>query len=90
MTFAPRDQMSEVVDTKRRFTPEWYTWLQEFVTFVAPLECTVAQLPSPTSVGVGARRFVTDSTSVTFLAVVAGGGSNKVPVVSDGTSWLIG
>jgi len=33
---------------------------------------------------------VTDATVTTFNSTVAGSGSNKVPVVSDGTSWLIG
>lgn len=27
---APRDPFSEVVDKDRRWTPEWYTWLQQF------------------------------------------------------------
>ncbi len=51
---------------------------------------TVAQLPSAATAGAGARSFVTDATATTFLSVVSGGGSNKVPVVSDGTNWLIG
>lgn len=48
----------------------------------------VASLPG--SAGAGARNFVTDATSTTFLSIVAGGGSNKVPVVFDGTNWVIG
>lgn len=51
---------------------------------------TVAGLPSAATAGVGARSFVTDATATTFLSTVAGGGANKVPVVSDGTNWLIG
>jgi len=51
---------------------------------------TVASLPSAATAGVGARSFVTDATATTFLSTVAGGGANKVPVVSDGTNWLIG
>ena len=50
---------------------------------------TVASLPSAASYP-GGRAFVTDATATTFLSTVAGGGSNKVPVVSDGTNWLIG
>ena len=50
----------------------------------------VAGLPSAATAGAGARAFVTDANATTFLSVVAGGGSNKVPVVSDGTNWLIG
>jgi hypothetical protein len=51
---------------------------------------TVASLPAASTAGVGARSFVTDATATTFLSTVAGGGANKVPVVSDGTNWLIG
>lgn len=50
----------------------------------------VASLPSAATAGAGARSFVTDATATTFLSTVAGGGANKVPVVSDGTNWLIG
>jgi hypothetical protein len=51
---------------------------------------TVSTLPSAVTAGAGARAFVTDANSTTFHATVAGGGANKVPVVSDGTNWLIG
>lgn len=51
---------------------------------------TVASLPSASTAGAGARSFVTDASATTFLSTVAGGGANKVPVVSDGTNWLIG
>jgi len=50
----------------------------------------VGNLPAAATAGVGARAFVTDATATTFLSVVAGGAANKVPVVSDGTNWLIG
>lgn len=51
---------------------------------------TVAALPAAATAGKGARSFVTDATATTFLSVVAGGGANNVPVVSDGANWLIG
>jgi hypothetical protein len=51
---------------------------------------TVATLPSAATSGVGARSFVSDATVTTFASTVAGGGSNKVPVYSDGTNWKIG
>ncbi len=51
---------------------------------------TVAQLPTAATAGAGARSFVTDATATTFLSTVAGGGANGVPVVSNGTNWLIG
>jgi len=58
-----------------------------------PAPITVAQLTfnfPPANVGAGARHFVSDANSTTFNAVVAGGGSNIVPVRCDGTNWRIG
>ena len=49
---------------------------------------TVATLPAATTAG--RRCFVSDATATTFCSVVAGGGSNFVPVFSDGTDWRIG
>ena len=51
---------------------------------------TVDRLADAATAGAGARAFVTDANATTFLSTVAAGGSNKVPVVSDGTNWLIG
>ena len=51
---------------------------------------TVAGLPSASSVGAGATGFVTDATVTTFGTAVVGGGTNAVPVYSNGTSWYIG
>ena len=56
----------------------------------APTVYTVATLPSAATAGVGARAFVSDATATTFASTVAGTGSNKVPVYSDGTNWKIG
>lgn len=54
----------------------------------------VADLPAANSVsGAFRRAFVTDSNvaaSSNFGSIVAGGGSNVVPVYSDGTNWRIG
>jgi hypothetical protein len=51
---------------------------------------TVAALPSAATAGEGARAFVTDADSTTFNAAAVGGGSNKVPVFSDGSVWKVG
>jgi hypothetical protein len=51
---------------------------------------TVSALPSASTAGAGARAFVTDATSTTFNATVVGGGSNNMPVFSNGTGWFIG
>lgn len=50
---------------------------------------TFAQLPNPVG-NTGARAFITDGSTTTFAATVAGGGSNFVPVYSDGTVWKVG
>lgn len=51
---------------------------------------TVSTLPTAANAGVGARAFVTDSSVSTFGSTVAGGGSTKIPVYSDGTNWKVG
>jgi len=56
----------------------------------ADVPVTVANLPSAATTGVGSRAFVTDSSVSTFGSTVAGGGSTKVPVYSDGTNWKVG
>lgn len=49
--------------------------------------CLVSELPTATA---GVRGFVTDANATTFASVVAGGGTDGVPVYFDGTSWRIG
>ncbi len=49
---------------------------------------TVGTLPAA-SLGIGMIACVTDANATTRLSVVAGGGSNKALVWSDGTNWLI-
>jgi hypothetical protein len=65
-------------------------WRDLIVRNVCTAATTVAGLPAAATAGAGARAFVTDASATTFLSTVAGGGANKVPVVSDGTNWLIG
>lgn len=79
----------------KRYNPEqiaqeWFRLLiaveqLQFRSILPP--CTVAELP--TGMEDGARGFVTDANATTFASVVAGGGSNKVPVYFDG-AWRIG
>lgn len=49
---------------------------------------TVATLPSA-SANTGKFAQVTDSSVTTFRGTVAGGGSTRVPVFSDGTNWVV-
>ena len=47
-------------------------------------------LPSASVVGEGTRAFVSDAVSNSFGTAYSSGGTFKVPVYSDGTSWRIG
>jgi hypothetical protein len=51
---------------------------------------TVSTLPAANAAGAGARAFVSNANTVTFYNVVGTGGSNTVPVFSDGTDWRVG
>jgi hypothetical protein len=62
----------------------------ESTSYVKSASTVVASLPAAATAGAGARYFVTDANATTFLSIVAGGGANKVPVVSNGTNWVIG
>lgn len=55
---------------------------------VRPVSYLVEGLPSAAS-SEGIIAYVTDANATTRLSVVAGGGSNKLMVFSDGTDWLI-
>lgn len=50
---------------------------------------TVGTLPAAGTVGAGSIAYVTDANATTQNSIVAGGGSNKVLVFSDGTNWRI-
>lgn len=58
---------------------------------IAP--CTVATLPIASTITKGAIGMVTDATATLSAGlgnIVAGTGSNIVPVYCDGTNWRIG
>jgi hypothetical protein len=84
-----------LVDPKTgKATKEGYDFLKRLEVVInkirTDVSTTVAALPSASVAGAGSRSFVTDANATTFLSVVAGGGANKVPVVSNGANWLIG
>lgn len=66
-------------------SPAWALWFQSLTGAFKPV--TVAKLPRPS---LGGRAFVTDATATTFADVVSGGGTNPVPVYSDGLAWRVG
>jgi hypothetical protein len=51
---------------------------------------TVANLPSASTAGAGARMVVSDASSPTFGSTVTGGSSTVIPVFSDGANWRVG
>ena len=66
---------------------------QEYPDIDDPEVTVVDALMSVTAAGAGYRSFVTDATQTLTAgigAVVAGGGTNSVPVTCDGTNWRIG
>lgn len=58
--------------------------------WIKVLPVAVASLPAASTAGAGAKSFVSDANATTFASIVAAGGSNNVPVYSDGTNWRIG
>lgn len=60
------------------------------LTRIGPPSVTVATLPAAAAGLAGYRAFVTDANATTFASIVAGGGSNGVPVYCDGANWRIG
>lgn len=51
---------------------------------------TVATLPSASAALKGAKAYVTDATSPTFLGTLTGGGTVVCPVFCNGTAWVAG
>ncbi len=54
------------------------------------LPSLVSALPTCNAGAEGQRRSVTDATATTFMSIVAGSGGNHVPVICNGTNWVIG
>ena len=59
-------------------------------SFTKTTPVAFASLPSAATAGSGARAFITDSGTTTFAANASGGGSNAMPVFSDGSVWKLG
>lgn len=79
-----------VLNDKNTFTLPWLRFMQQLVKLVGTSN-TVANLPLASD-NIGVRSFVTDSTLPAignFGSILIGGGSNGVPVYSDGI-WKIG
>lgn len=75
----PLDPFSEVVDERRRWTPDWYAWLKEFVTQTVTI---TPQVPGPTGPLTKNLRFLNAPTTRIWVDIVAGNDSN------DGLSFV--
>jgi hypothetical protein len=51
---------------------------------------TYSALPIASSVGAGARAYITDGNTITFMSTVGGSGSNSIPIHSNGINWVVG
>jgi hypothetical protein len=51
---------------------------------------TITTLPAANTAGAGSRAFVSNSNTTAFYNIANAGGSNTVPVFSDGINWRIG
>lgn len=91
LPFAPVQYDRQYQDSLNNILRQYFNTIDNVVAgFCVSGVFTVATLPGAAQLGVGARAFVIDSSVSTFGATVAGGGTTKVPVYSDGTNWKVG
>ena len=91
LPFAPVQYDRQYQDTLNNILRQYFGTIDNLAAqFCLSGVYTVATLPGAAKLGVGARAFVNDSSVSTFGTTVAGGGSTKVPVYSDGTNWKVG
>lgn len=89
---------SNFTDTDGDLMPVSFRFLNSVFDCIRYLEADITQMETGQAVAAlpsaaanqGTRTFVTDSNSTVFYNVVAGGGTDFVPVFSDGTNWRIG
>jgi hypothetical protein len=97
LPFAPVEYSQTYQDQYSKILRLFFNTLQSNLTKLSSTEIIpattnylVADLPSASVSGAGARAFVSDAAGPTFGATVVGGGAVKVPVYSDGTTWKVG
>ncbi len=91
LPFAPVEYDRSYHDTLNNILRQYFGTIDNLAAqFCLSGVYTVATLPGASRLGAGARAFVIDSSVSTFGTTVAGGGSTKVPVYSDGTDWKVG
>jgi len=96
LPLGPREYEQRYVDEFNKILRLYFNQLDNFTGALAnetvryTVPTTVAQLPDATITGQGAYAFVSDSSVTTFNTIVAGGGTDAVPVFCDGTNWRVG
>lgn len=97
LPFAPEEYSRTFHDQYDKVLRIYFTSLQSVVAQLAANDIIpatknylVADLPSASVSGSGARAFVSNALSPTFGATVAGGGAVPTPVYSNGADWKVG
>ena len=97
LPFAPVEYSQTYHDQYSKILRLFFNSLQSNLTQLSSTEIIpattnylVADLPSASVSGSGARAFVSDALTPVFGLAVVGGGAVKVPVYSDGTDWKVG
>ena len=91
LPFAPVEYDRSYQDTLNNILRQYFGTVDNLAAqFCLSGVYEVATLPGAGTLGAGARAFVIDSSVSTFGTTVAGGGTTKVPVYSDGTDWKVG
>ena len=78
----PLSAFSEVVDERRRWTPDWYSWLSDIEE---PRK--FAALPKQPVVGM--EFDISDCNTATWGAVATGGGTTSAKIRWNGTNWTV-
>lgn len=81
---APLDPFSEVVDERRRWNPEWYSWLKDLERETAGIGAAVA-LPDTDDSHVLAIELGSDLTDDRTLTIVTGDADRTLTLVGDAT-----
>jgi hypothetical protein len=70
--------------------PTWSQWLSKLVIAInPPVGKLFADLPPPAKLTVGEFAVITDSNTVVWGAVVAGGGANQILAWWTGAAWTV-
>ena len=88
LTISAAGNVTPGADDDQQLGSAGLAWSNVTAHAFTPKAITVASLPAAAS-STDQIRVVTDATGFGRRATVAGGGANRVAVISDGTNWII-